>query len=245
MRACVVTCLIAGTVAAGENEKLEKAVEQFKSEHPARRDAASRAVDEELRKMLAPLLAALEDPDPEVRRRAQRAILGLVPGELEREEARLEELEKKGLVLRRKLQLRPVQVAQLKQGRFQVVQLGQFVRRFDKAPWPAWARVQGSALAIKLLMDFGIRVKAVPSRAQVSGRTLPAGMRILEVRAGSKAEQRGLKKGDVITHVAGKPVPRDPEFLHATGQRPKWERLALTITRGTQTVNLKARHVIR
>ncbi len=42
-------------------------------------DAAQKELDTELRRMLAPLLKAMQDPDPEVRRRAREAILGLVP----------------------------------------------------------------------------------------------------------------------------------------------------------------------
>ena len=64
---------------AGDPADLNTAVEMFRSPHPAVRAEGSKIADRELRKLLAPLLKAMEDPDPEVRRRVREAILGLVP----------------------------------------------------------------------------------------------------------------------------------------------------------------------
>ena len=41
----------------------------------------NRLAERELRKLLAPLLKAMKGDDPEVRRRARRSILSLVPGD--------------------------------------------------------------------------------------------------------------------------------------------------------------------
>ncbi len=64
---------------AGDPADLNTAVEMFRSPHPAVRAEGTKIADRELRKLLAPLLKAMEDPDPEVRRRVREAILALVP----------------------------------------------------------------------------------------------------------------------------------------------------------------------
>ena len=64
---------------AGDPADLNSAVEMFRSPRPAVRAEGSRLADKQLRKLLAPLLKAMKDQDPEVRRRVREAILGLVP----------------------------------------------------------------------------------------------------------------------------------------------------------------------
>ncbi len=85
MRALAVALLLSVPLSAGDESSLEKAVELFKSPDAGQRAAGSQLADRELRKLLAPLLKAMEDDDPEVRRRARRSILSLVPGEVEKE----------------------------------------------------------------------------------------------------------------------------------------------------------------
>ncbi len=58
----------------------------FRSPDAGTRAAGSQLAERELRRLLAPLLEALKDGDPEVRRRARRSILSLVPGEAVQEE---------------------------------------------------------------------------------------------------------------------------------------------------------------
>ena len=77
--------LLAPLLSAGDRDVLEGAVELFRSDRPATRAEGSRLAVEEMRKLLAPVLKAMEDKDPEVRRRARRAILTLVPRALEEE----------------------------------------------------------------------------------------------------------------------------------------------------------------
>ncbi|MHC4958051.1 MAG: hypothetical protein ACYTGN_06710 [Planctomycetota bacterium] len=59
---------------AGEKSMLEVAVERFSSQHLAVRDQGSRDASREVRRLLKPLLVALEHSDPEVRRRARAAL---------------------------------------------------------------------------------------------------------------------------------------------------------------------------
>jgi len=81
MRAMAVALLLSVPLTAGDESSLEKAVELFRSPDAAKRAAGSQLAKRQLRRLLAPLLAAMKDDDPEVRRRARRSIVSLVPGE--------------------------------------------------------------------------------------------------------------------------------------------------------------------
>lgn len=85
MRTLAVALLLSVPLTAGDRSSLEKAVELFKSQDAGQREAGSQLAERELRRLLAPLLKAMEDDDPEMRRRARRSILSLVPGEVEKE----------------------------------------------------------------------------------------------------------------------------------------------------------------
>ncbi|MHC4550300.1 MAG: hypothetical protein ACYTEZ_16135 [Planctomycetota bacterium] len=80
MRTPVLALVLLWAVAgADETSVLRRAVERFRSQDADDRDAASKEVRFEVRRLLAPLLAALEDDDPEVRRRAREALETLLP----------------------------------------------------------------------------------------------------------------------------------------------------------------------
>ncbi len=70
---------------AEEATVLHEAVKGFGSADPAAREAASRQAQDEVRKLLAPLLEALNDRDPEVRRRARAALQMELPQPVMRE----------------------------------------------------------------------------------------------------------------------------------------------------------------
>ena len=71
--------LVAISFAGERKSPLEVSVERFGSTNLVERDAASRAARAEVLRLLKPLLEALNDPDPEVRRRAKAAILMELP----------------------------------------------------------------------------------------------------------------------------------------------------------------------
>ena len=77
--ATVFVLLTAATLVAKDKSPLERAVEQFGSADPTRRHEASRTATAEVRKLLAPLLAASQSADPEIRRRARAALRMIVP----------------------------------------------------------------------------------------------------------------------------------------------------------------------
>jgi PDZ domain len=64
---------------AGDPSPLEEATKRWASDSAEERDAASRFVATHVRRELAPLVAALQSGDPEVRRRARSALESLLP----------------------------------------------------------------------------------------------------------------------------------------------------------------------
>ncbi len=61
----------------------------------------------------------------------------------------------------------------------------------------------------------------------------------------SPAAKAGLKSGDVITKVDGKDMGTVAEFTSAMLKRKAGDELTLTLTRGTDTVEVKAKLVAR
>lgn len=78
MRALVLLLPLAVAL-AGDAALLEGAAKQWASDSAEERDAASRAVAQHLRRELFPIIAAMDSPDPEVRRRARSALESLLP----------------------------------------------------------------------------------------------------------------------------------------------------------------------
>jgi hypothetical protein len=66
------------------------------------------------------------------------------------------------------------------------------------------------------------------------------GMEISSVLPGGAAEAAGLKKGDKITAIAGKPVKNVQDYMTAMGGLKRGEDVELTILRDGKTVKVKA-----
>jgi C-terminal processing protease CtpA/Prc len=223
MRALAVALLLSATLSAGDQGPLAKAVKLFRSPDAGRREAGSQQADRELRKLLAPLLEALEDDDPEVRRRARRSILSLVPGEAEKD-AKQQTAPQARLAIQR-LQV-ALQAKALRQQahfvRLQAVQL---------------ERIAEHTRAQKLLRAFGIETGPVP-RLTVNGRPVASARRVLKVMPASRAARHGLHVGDMIVRIDGKRVRNDRELLEVLGAKPDWDRITVTVLRGDQLVRL-------
>jgi len=210
MRALAVALLLSVPLSASDKAPLEKAVELFRSQDAGQRAAGSQLAERELRKLLAPLLKAMKDDDPEVRRRARRSILSLVPEEPEPYEAPQTE-EQIMTAIRTLLKQRQVLRAQRRAPRAQRRQkLEQKTRR--------------------LLADFGVRgTKWLPRKA---------GFIVQHVKECSPADRLGLRKGDVILQVNGRAVTESRDFLGALGDKPDWTRITVMRLRDGQLVRL-------
>lgn len=67
------------------------------------------------------------------------------------------------------------------------------------------------------------------------------GALVAEVQAGSPAAQAGLRKGDVVTALNGRPVRGAAELRARLGIVPVGETVELRVQRGAETRTLKAR----
>jgi serine protease Do/serine protease DegQ len=67
------------------------------------------------------------------------------------------------------------------------------------------------------------------------------GALIVEVQAGSPADDAGLKKGDIVIALNGHPVRGPAELRARLGVVPAGETVELRLQRGTQTQTIKAR----
>lgn len=76
--------------------------------------------------------------------------------------------------------------------------------------------------------------KAPPPRLGVQIEAADGGVRLLDVRAGSLAEQTGLKRGDIIESIAGSPVKSISSVVAAVRAQPAGTWLPLQIRRGTE-----------
>jgi len=205
-----VALLLYVPLTAGDKPPLEKAVELFRSPDAGKRAAGSQLAERELRKLLAPLLKAIEDDDPEVRRRARRSILSLVPKKepqtLEDIRAALVELGAQQRQLLRALALTP----QAKQaGRIQA----ELARR-----------------ASRLMVAFGVSgTQWVPGKP---------GFYVFGVRKGGPAERLGLRRGDVIVQVNGRAVTTSRDFPAALGDKPDWTSITVTRLRNYEFTHL-------
>ncbi len=241
MRALVLALLVVVPSLAADETSLQKAVRLFHSTDVFMREQGSRTADGALRKLLAPLLQALEDKDPEVRRRARRAILGLVPGELEKEQ---------------KLAKQPRQQAiWLARWQLQQVQPQRFPFAPAKRAWklaPAnQVRVRAKfALANQLRLDLVGDLQRVMRREEAKSRKLihqfglrtqqfngivaqkhSVGFQVVKVTQHSRAARLGLVKGDIVVRVNRTDVKTYKEFAAALGPQKGWDRLRLRILR--------------
>ena len=217
MRALLLGLLVIVPSLAGEETSLQKAVRLFRSTDAAAREQGSRRADHVLRELLAPLLQALEDKDPEVRRRARRAILGLVPGELEKEkEAQTAVATRQVILARLPWRVRPTPQEILK-----FVNAEQMLLRVRRTE--AGAR----------LRKFGIEVRVVVPRGQVRG-----GLHVRRVHEKTKAAGFGLRVGDHILAVNGKRVTTFEELHGALGKKPAWDKVKFRVLRAGRQINL-------
>lgn len=191
MRATILALLLCVPLLAGDRSPLAEAVELFKSPDAAERETGSQLASKELRKLLAPLLAALEHEDPEVRRRARRAILALVPGELEKEDR----------------QSRPALQQQFVKLQFRQQALQRLARNQEALAKLIAQRNQGREnQGAAKLAAFGITGK---TRRRAP---LQPGFLVRTVKPGSAAERLGLKCGDLIVSVNRRATSRPRDF---------------------------------
>jgi len=88
------------------------------------------------------------------------------------------------------------------------------------------------------MLPAQVAPKPAPPRLGVQLEDHEGGVRILAVTAGSLAEQSGLKRGDVILEMAGRPVQKTLIAISHVRLQPAGTWLPLRIRRGEETLEL-------
>ncbi len=222
MRTLACLLLSCSFVIAGDASPLEHAVQKFKSRNPQERDAAQRMVDAELKRMLAPLLKAMRDSDPEVRRRARESLLALIPNPPVQEEPQ------------------PVALINVAQANVQrqvaLALLGRMGKLNLRNEAARQLRLQTDKKAKQILAqlllerDADKKAKQFLASFGLTGaprfglRTNPGGERVagfIVYRATKTAALVGLKRGDLIVKVNGLKIVNADNMRIAFGDKPQ------------------------
>jgi len=220
MRALAVVLLLSGPLVADDPTSLQRAVELFRSPDAGKRGAGSQLAERELRRLLAPLLEALRDKDPEVRRRARRSILSLVPGEAEKDAAQAPSF------------VSVIGIGGGAGGAFR----GRAGRRAFKAVRAASQPLQPTQKQRAELSRKGARLFAglgLHWKTRWRAPRMP-GFSVEKVEMDSPADRLGLRQGDLIVRIDGKDATR----VRDIGEAPDWSRATLTVYRGGRYVRL-------
>jgi serine protease Do len=85
--------------------------------------------------------------------------------------------------------------------------------------------------------ELGLKVQRItPEAARRLGLSTAKGVLVVEVQAGSPADQVGVEPADVIREVNQRPVSSIKEFERATRQARRGDRILLLVQRGDNAV---------
>ena len=223
MRTTALFFLFCSFAVAGDAGPLDQALEKFKSRDPKVRDAGQREMDTELRRILAPILKALDHDDPEVRRRARKALLALVPN------APVEKVEQRAEVdVRNRFAAARVQLLAV-----------QALGRVRKKEARNEGRIQRDAAkkGKRFLASFGLTgglgfgLRLVRGGAPVSGYVVHGARRT--------AATFGLRRGDIILKVNGLKIANADNMRVAFGDKP--QEAKIEVFRGGKPQTLTAK----
>ena len=220
MRALGFLLLFLLPLSAGETDALARAVGKFNSDHADEREAASQAVRQQLQKRLGPLLAALKSDDPEVSRRARRAIASLLPG------ATKEAPEASGNT--------GGFVGLVGGGKFRVV-----IKRAGKGGQVMFLQ-HGDNKQTEALKKYGLEGQPVQDTLVRRQLQLAAGrgFGVNKVLPDTAAARSGLRAYDVLLSIGGRPVQKVDRVLKALGKKETWKGLEMRILRAGKLMTL-------
>ncbi len=185
---------------AADPAPLESAAKQWASDSAEERDAASRAVALHLHRELAPILAAMQSPDPEVRHRARAALEALLPPRPPEP---------------------PAPEPQWIRGRVRINQAGGQNARFilnAQGQIGLLVHDQGEMEQLQRKGIAGVPVDDPVMRDQLclaEGR----GFAVSAVDARSDAERLGIRAKDILISMDGRPVMQTAEVLKGLAAR--------------------------
>lgn len=225
-------------ILADDPSPLDKAVQLFRSPHAGARTEGTRIADRELRRLLAPLLAAMRDKDPEVRRRAQEVVLALVPyheREPETQQERQLRILRANQAAIQAIQIR-LQGQIAKQVRvprvvLQPVKQEDVRKALEKLQARQW-KVPEANQAAKAVQKFGLDGNFPVLANQMRG------LRVTVVTKDSQAAKVGLAVGDTIVAVNGKTPSSFQDILAALHPRRGWSGARLQVLRNGRVLKL-------
>jgi len=214
---------------AGDLDRLAQSVKLFKSQEVAERDAGSRIAKQEIKRALAPLIEAMKDPDPEVRRRAREAILSFVPHHDRNEPNPANQLAQ---VMGNQIVIRFAAIQGLK-----AVQLNaaggvklKALKGFQVQRIPR-IQVQG---VLPLLRPLAV-AKHTLAGLGITGRFVRRGFVVDVVTKQGQAAKAGIRKGDIILNVNGRAIRKLGDFA-AAARKMGWKGATVQVRRGNQLV---------
>jgi hypothetical protein len=80
---------------------------------------------------------------------------------------------------------------------------------------------------------YGPEFGSVPDFAEI-----PKGVRFADIRAGTPADQAGLKAGDILVEFDGKPISNLYDFTYALRAKKPGDRVAVKVMRGSDAVTV-------
>lgn len=199
MRALILVLPVAIAL-AGDTAPLENATKQWASDSAEERDRGSRAVAQHLQRELAPIVAAMGSPDPEVRRRARAALEGLLPPRPPEPPA-AEPQQQWGRVIINQNGAQQIRLILNAQGQMILAQPD-----------------QGEIQQLKANGIMGVPVDDLLLRDQLclaEGR----GFGVIGVDAGSNAARLGIEARDILISIDGRHVKQPGEVLKGLGAR--------------------------
>jgi hypothetical protein len=200
MRALILVLPVA-IAFAGDTAPLENAAKQWASDSAEERDSGSRAVAQHLQRELAPVLAAMRSPDPEVRRLARAALEGLLPPRPPEPQAQEPQQQLAARLIVNQNGAQQIRVVLNPQGQVVLIQGD-----------------QGEAQQLQAKGITGMPVDDPILRDQLclaEGR----GFAVTAVDAGSDAARLGIEARDILISIDGRPVKQTAEVLKGLAAR--------------------------
>lgn len=231
----VLLVLLCLPLQAGEAPELERAIGMFRSPDVALRAQGTEVANRELRRLLAPFLAALKDPDPEVRRRVREALLALVPFHERATETPQQQLNR------------------LRQAQLQALQGWRRVNVRPQLPRPRINIQPAQQKALDALRRAALlnnkanaqKGQAVLTKMGVTGNFVQIGRRkgfqVTAVKKDSAAAKAGLLVGDMLIGVNKVDLAGYETFLKAMDPRMGWRGTKLQLLRRGQPSEITLR----
>ncbi len=225
MRTTLLALALALPILASDRPLLERAVELFRSDSPKDREDGSRIAKIFVETSLRPLVDALEDADPEVRRRAREAVVSVLADRSDLPEAAQPQSDVWALGGPVIINQRGIGGARV---RLQVFNNGNLM--IDESDQAGHALNQVIGIQGVPAADGALRTQL----RLAEGR----GFLVTSLDENARGAKLGLALHDIVTTINGRPVFEAQDLVTALGEDPDWERLVIALIREGEPIRL-------